>query len=307
MSAAYDSHDSMPELESCSDHGSSNDGSSDDGGSSEDGGSSDNVSGALQWTGRMHHIFFAVVLPLVFEWCPLSDFFLADELFYHYHRMYIERNRCLTMSPPRFTLWIFKGCSVARAVCKDWFAAVYTRLAAHPLRADYDVRLLRSDTGGIMTDVSCLLNDFDQPVLNMWSTGYQSKYLAAGGTSVTKAYYSGVELNITQAHLELYEKWCRFLRCRALQDIFKSVLPGASLPTGLQVIQMRRVQIVGHPNGVAVMGKRTPALPSGIKAVFCWPPGVKTGKIFFNPRREAGAWSSDLELFFPPNAVRVSQ
>lgn len=180
----------------------------------------------LQWTGQMHHIFFTVVLPTVFEWCALSDFFMPDELFHTYRQ---EANGSATTRGPF---------SVAHAVCKDWFAALYMRVYAHPFRVDYDMRLLRSNTGGIMHN--------GQVMLRMWKTADQLQYLRHGGTPVSEAYKSGVELYYTTKHNLLYKKLFTFLRCQALQVISEpallSLLP---LEDCLPTIQMRRVQIQG--------------------------------------------------------------
>ena len=152
----------------------------------------------------MHHIFFTLVLPTVFEWCALSDFFMPDELFHAYPE---EKNGCVTTRGPF---------SVAHAVCKDWFVVLYKRILAHRLRADYDMRVLRNNTGGILKD--------NHVMVRGWSSEMHFWYSLDGGVPLDKAYNSGVELVMTMQHFKLYSKWKVFLQHRGLQRIFNSMM-----------------------------------------------------------------------------------
>ena len=191
----------------------------------------------LQWTGRKHNIFFAVLLPTVFEWCALSDFFMPDALFHAYPE---EKNGCVT-TRGRF--------SVAHAVCKDWFVVLYKRILAHCLRADYDMRVLRNNTGGILKYNHAM-------VWGLTPTSRQ-KYLTQGGTPLADAYNSGVELILTTQHVKLFAKLKLFLKRRGLQRLFASVMPGhtrmrastvvqTAVRKGLRRIKMRPAQIMNE-------------------------------------------------------------
>ena len=178
-------------------------------------------------TDQMLHVFFTVVLPTVFEWCALSDFFMPDEVFHDY----LEESTVIIDGSYFLQTRKRAPFSVARAVCKDWFAVLYKRVYRHPMRMDYDVRLLRSNTGGIMHN--------GQVMLRMWTTTKQLEYLESGGTSVAEAYESGVELNCTHVHYSLIRKFEAFLGCEALRDLAKSTLPWYT-----PHVQLRRIQIV---------------------------------------------------------------
>jgi len=154
----------------------------------------------------MHHIFFTLVLPTVFEWCALSDFFMPDELFHAYPE---EKNGCVTTRGPF---------SVAHAVCKDWFVVLYKRILAHRLRADYDMRVLRNNTGGMLKR--------GHVMVFAWCHHTLERYLCYGGTPLHKAYNSGVELVMTMQHFKLYSRWKVFLTHRGLQRIFNSMMSG---------------------------------------------------------------------------------
>ena len=45
----------------------------------------------------MHHVFFTLVLPTVFEWCALSDFFMPDEMFHAYPKEENGRRHARTL------------------------------------------------------------------------------------------------------------------------------------------------------------------------------------------------------------------
>lgn len=188
-------------------------------------------------TERAHHIFFTVVLPVVFEWCALSDFFMPDELFHAYPE---EKNGCVTTRGPF---------SVAHAVCKEWFVVLYKRILAHCLRADYDMRLLRNNTGGILK--------YNHAMVWGLSPTSRQRYLAQGGTPLDKAYNSGVELILTTRHVNLFEKRKLFLKHRGLQRLFASVMTGHTrmrastmaqrvVREGLRRIKMRPAQIMNE-------------------------------------------------------------
>jgi hypothetical protein len=146
------------------------------------------------------------LLPTVFEWCALSDFFMPDALFHAYTE---KKNGCVT-TRGRF--------SVAHAVCKDWFVVLYKRILAHCLRADYDMRVLRNNTGGILKD--------NHVMVRGWRPDSKFGYLYHGGLPFHKAYNSGVELVMTMQHFKLYAKWKVFLKHRGLQRIFNSKMSG---------------------------------------------------------------------------------
>lgn len=210
----------------------------------------------LRWTGQMHHIFFTLVLPTVFEWCALSDFFMPDELFHAYPE---EKNGCVSTRGPF---------SVAHAVCKDWFVVLYKRLLAHCLRADYDMRVLRNNTGGMLKRGHVMVFD--------WCHVTLERYLCYGGTQLHKAYISGVELVMTTQHIKLCAKWKLFLNHRGLHRLFESMTSGHSrmrastmaqraVREGRRCIKMRSVQIINNlfwrlicdEDKVAVMIHRT--------------------------------------------------
>ena len=177
---------------------------------------------AVQWSDRMHHVFYTIVLPTVFEWCALSDFFMPDELFHAYAK---EKNGCITTRGPF---------SVAHAVCKDWFAALYKRIAAHHLRLNFDMRVLQNDTGGILKDNHVMVRN--------WSTASLHNYLKKGGTPLADAYSSGVELIMTIEHLLLHEKKDSFLDTAI--RILKPKNPTYDLIDNY--MELRRVQIINH-------------------------------------------------------------
>jgi hypothetical protein len=160
----------------------------------------------LRWSGRKHHVFYTIVLPTVFEWCALSDFFMPDEMFHAYPE---EHNGRVTTRGPFL---------VAHAVCKDWFVVLYKRIMAHRLRADYDVRVLRSNTGGIVKG--------NHVMVWGWDAFLQQKYLERGGVPLAEEYQRGVELTLTVQHMLLFKKWHMFLHCRALHRLFESLTPG---------------------------------------------------------------------------------
>lgn len=160
----------------------------------------------LRWSDRRHHVFYTIVLPTVFEWCALSDFFMPDELFHAYPEKH--DGRTTTRGP----------FSVAHAVCKDWFVVLYKRIMAHLLRADYDLRVLRNDTGGILKD--------NYVMMWGWDASLQQKYLEHGGAPLAKEYQRGVEVSLTVQHVLLFKKWHEFLNCRALHRLFDSLAPG---------------------------------------------------------------------------------
>lgn len=232
---------------------------------------------------RLHHILFTVILPTVFEWCALSDFFLPDELFYK------KKSRGGRSEEVH---------SVAREVCSEWFALVYRRVHAHPLRADYDVRLLDTDTGGIMVD--------SQPMLHMWSTNIHLEYLEQGGESLTEAYERGVELVVTQTHMELYEKSGQFKRCEELFLLFENLRDYRTLlKTCRHTIRLRGVQIFGHSWEVPRMTKdgMLSLLPSNFHAEM---EGNKTQqKIYVQPRRICTDWESVDWVSFPKHTIFI--
>lgn len=190
----------------------------------------------------MHHVFFTLVLPTVFEWCALSDFFMPDEMFHAYPKE--ENGSVVTRGP----------FSVAHAVCKEWFAALYKRIVAHSLRADYDMRVLRNNTGGILKYKHAM-------VWGLTPTA-QQRYLARGGTSLADAYDSGVELILTAQHVKLFARRKLFLKRRELQRLFASAEAFAkpaghtrlrpltmvqrAVREGLCRIEMRQVQVMNE-------------------------------------------------------------
>lgn len=224
--------------------------------------------GTYQWTGQMHHVFFTVVLPTVFEWCTLSDFFIHDSVFHKYEET----------GKPRGPY------SVCLAVCKDWFAAVFARARAHSMRADYDVRVLADKSGGIIMN--------HQPMLYMWKTARQLDYLSKGGVSVGEAFESGVELGITQVHVDVFEKWCRFSKCLSLRRVAEYVEGEADASAEAQdasyVIQMRPVQIVGHPTKVEPLSFiSTWLFRKECRVVFVSPPGTDVVRVYPTSRYRA--------------------
>lgn len=230
---------------------------------------------SAEWQ-RFHHILFTVVLPTVFEWCALSDFFLPDDRFY-------KKNSSF---------------AVAREVCSKWFALVYRRVHAHPLRADYDVRLLNNNSGGIMVD--------SQPMLHMWSTNIHLDYLEQGGESLTEAYERGVELVVTQAHMELYEKSGRFKRCEELFLLFENSRDYRTpLKKCRHTIRLRDVQIFGHSWEVPRMTKdgTLSLLPSHFCAKMEGNVGLEASTIYVQPRRICTDWESVAWVVFPKHTV----
>ena len=190
----------------------------------------------------MQHVFFTLGLPTGFEWCALSDFFMPDEMFHAYPKE--ENGSVVTRGP----------FSVAHAVCKEWFAALYKRIVAHSLRADYDMRVLRNNTGGILKYKHAM-------VWGLTPTA-QQRYLARGGTSLADAYDSGVELILTAQHVKLFARRKLFLKRRELQRLFASAEAFAkpaghtrlrpltmvqrAVREGLCRIEMRQVQVMNE-------------------------------------------------------------
>lgn len=228
---------------------------------------------------RIHHLLFTVVLPTVFEWCALSDFFLPDDWFY-------KKNSRGERSGQAY--------SVAREVCSEWFALVYRRVHAHPLRADYDVRLLDNDSGGIMVD--------SQPMLHMWKTNAHLEYLEHGGESLAEAYERGVELVVTQTHMELYEKSGRFKRCEELFLLFENSRDYRTpLKKCRHTIRLRDVQIFGHSWEAPRMTKdgTLSLLPSNFCAKMEGNVGLEASTIYVQPRRNVIEWHTVDWVSFP--------
>ena len=109
------------------------------------------------------------------------------------------RTRCSTPTPKRRTearhaRTLLRGARRVQRVA----AALYKRIVAHSLRADYDMRVLRNNTGGILKYKHAM-------VWGLTPTA-QQRYLARGGTSLADAYNSGAELILTVQHVKLFAR-----------------------------------------------------------------------------------------------------
>ena len=196
----------------------------------------------LAWTQRRLHIFYCVVLRQVFEWCALSDFFLSDDFFYDY----CGKKICdYALTSGAFTK-PSKPYSVPIAVCKCWLREVQRRVRAHPLRMDYDMRVLKhegimhgADIGGVNLAGDTVVF----PSLCCWGRKMHAMYKQEGGESAVQAAHRGVELCLTRKHALLFEKMLNFRRSETLGKI-----TGVGSVTDKCVIQFRELQVIG--NGV---------------------------------------------------------